>query len=328
MKRKRQKKIEHITDREIFEDILEQLSKGVSPWRMPWTNSLVVIGSMKYLASNWPSNVRAPLVPFGLYNGILLLTHARVRGYRTNLWVAERVVKQLGVALDSTDKRSVEIRSFAENGNRLGKRHVYNIDQVSDCEKTLGLSLEIVPSRPIEPTKRYEKSRELLDSLKADRNLRIVYHSYAAYAPSFDVIMMPVPEQFKVSRDGSSGDTEGMAHYWATLWHEVVHWTGHPSRLNRDRHKEWGDEIYAFEELVAELGSAFLCAHLKIEGKLQHANYLDHWYKQLKTEQNRNEDPAKSSLMTASILASEAKYFVLNDSTQDFEDQPLSPNRE
>ena len=327
MKRKRQNKIEHITDREIFEDILEQLAKGVSPWRLPWTNSLVVIGSMKYLASNWPTNVRAPQVPFGLYNGILLLTHARAREYRTNLWIAEKVVKQLGVDLVSTDQRPVEIRSFDENGNGLGKRSVYNIDQVSDCEKTLGLTLEIIPTRPVDPTKRYEKSRDLLDKLKADRNLRIVSQSYAAYAPSFDVVMMPAPKQFNVSSDGSSGETEGMAHYWATLWHEVIHWTGHPSRLNRERHQQWGDEIYAFEELVAELGSAFLCAHLEIEGKLQHANYLDHWYRQLKKEQKSNEDPAKSSLMTASNLASKAKNFVIENPAKDVENQPPSPFR-
>lgn len=137
-----------------------------------------------------------------------------------------------------------------------------------------------------------------------------MHGSYAAYSPSSDIVKMPAIEQFNVSYDGLSGDADGIVQYWATLWHEIIHWTGHPSRRNRERHIDWGDEIYAFEELVAELGSAFLCAHLKIEGKLQHTSYLDHWYRQLKREQEESGDPSKS-LMIASFLASQAKTFVL-----------------
>ena len=122
----------HISDKDILDDILKQMSKGVLPWRIPWSISTVVIGSMKYLASNWPSNVRAPLVPFGIYNGILLYTHARTRNYRTNLWVSEQTVRQLKALRIPSDRYPVAIRNFDDKGNPTGKRLVYNIDQIVD----------------------------------------------------------------------------------------------------------------------------------------------------------------------------------------------------
>lgn len=75
--------------------------------------------------------------------------------------------------------------------------------------------------------------------------------------------------------------------YYATLAHECVHWTRHPSRLNRDfGRKRCGDEGYAREELVAELGAAFLCADLGLEltPRPDHASYLASWLEVLKNE--------------------------------------------
>ena len=87
----------------------------------------------------------------------------------------------------------------------------------------------------------------------------------------------------------------------ATLAHEMVHWTKHPTRLNRDLgRKKWGDEGYAMEELVAEIGSAFLCADLQItpEVRNDHADYIGSWLKVLK-EDNR-------AVFQAASLASKA----------------------
>jgi antirestriction protein ArdC len=75
--------------------------------------------------------------------------------------------------------------------------------------------------------------------------------------------------------------------YYATLAHECTHWTLHPSRLDRSfGRKRWGDEGYAMEELVAELGAAFLCAGLELAPEIRddHANYLAHWLKVLKDD--------------------------------------------
>ncbi len=96
----------------------------------------------------------------------------------------------------------------------------------------------------------------------------------ACYAVGSDHVQMPPFETF---RDAES--------YYATLAHETSHWTRHPSRLDRDfGRKRFGDEGYAMEELVAELGSAFLCADLDLTPELRadHAAYIEGWLKVLK----------------------------------------------
>jgi antirestriction protein ArdC len=97
----------------------------------------------------------------------------------------------------------------------------------------------------------------------------------AAYSPGLDRIVMPALSAFT--------DT---AAYDATLLHELTHWTGHKSRLDRDfsKSKRFGDDAYAFEELVAEIGSAFACARLGVDGQLQHASYLASWIKVLRAD--------------------------------------------
>ena len=98
----------------------------------------------------------------------------------------------------------------------------------------------------------------------------------AFYAPARDVIQMPPFEAFK--------DKES---YYATALHELTHYTKHPSRLNRDfGAKRFGDTGYSREELVAELGAAFLCADLSItpEIRADHADYLGHWLNVLRED--------------------------------------------
>jgi antirestriction protein ArdC len=113
----------------------------------------------------------------------------------------------------------------------------------------------------------------------------------AAYSPTLDQIRMPAPAAF----DSAEG-------YWATLLHEVTHWTGHTSRCNRTLDTRFGTESYAAEELVAELGSAFLCAELGIQGKVQHPQYIGNWIKVLKGD--------RFALFTAAKLAREAVAFL------------------
>ena len=98
----------------------------------------------------------------------------------------------------------------------------------------------------------------------------------AYYAIGSDHIQMPPFESFR--------DAESHA---VTLGHEAVHWTRHPSRLARDLgRKRWGDEGYAAEELVAEIGSAFLCADLGItpEVREDHAAYIASWLEVLRND--------------------------------------------
>ncbi len=87
-------------DEDILENIIKQLDKGVLPWRRSWHDSAktMVIGSIRHSATMWPSNLRAPKVPFGVFNGTMLVTQAAKQGCRSNLWVAESVVGELRAA--------------------------------------------------------------------------------------------------------------------------------------------------------------------------------------------------------------------------------------
>jgi antirestriction protein ArdC len=98
----------------------------------------------------------------------------------------------------------------------------------------------------------------------------------AYYQPKDDYIQLP---QFEAFRDAVA--------YYATLAHESTHLTGHSSRLDRDLSGRFGDDAYAAEELIAELGAAFLCARLGLanEPRLDHAAYLSSWLRVLRTDE-------------------------------------------
>lgn len=114
----------------------------------------------------------------------------------------------------------------------------------------------------------------------------------AYYSPASDHIQMPPVEAFK--------DREA---YGSTLLHEGTHWSGADKRLDRVFGKRFGDDAYAAEELVAELGSAFLCADLGVtpEPGEDHASYIDHWLKVLKGD--------KKAIFTAAAHAQRAADF-------------------
>jgi antirestriction protein ArdC len=115
----------------------------------------------------------------------------------------------------------------------------------------------------------------------------------AYYKPTADYIGMPDFEDFKAMGDASSSDT-----YYGTLLHELTHWTGHRSRLERlDSFKKFGDDAYAFEELIAEMGAVFACAAHGIEAtpRPDHAEYIAHWLKVLRKDSRAIVSAAKQA---------------------------------
>ena len=121
----------------------------------------------------------------------------------------------------------------------------------------------------------------------------------AFYRPSTDSIQLPPREAFT----GTATSTPAEA-YYSTLCHELTHWTSAETRCNRQLGKRFGDQAYAMEELVAELGAAFLCADLGItdEPRADHAQYLATWLSVLKAD--------KKAIFTAASKASEAAAFL------------------
>lgn len=123
--------------------------------------------------------------------------------------------------------------------------------------------------------------------------------SRAYYRPSTDSIQLPPREVFLGTATSSPAES-----YYSTLLHELTHWTSREERCNRQLGKRFGDDAYAMEELVAELGAAFLCADLAISDapRADHAQYLESWLHVLKAD--------KKAIFTAASKASEAVAFL------------------
>lgn len=123
--------------------------------------------------------------------------------------------------------------------------------------------------------------------------------SRAYYRPSTDSIHMPSKDSFFDTKTGSA-----TSHYYSVLFHELTHWTGDKTRLNRDLSGFFGNPSYAFEELIAELGSAYQCNKLNIdnEPRVDHAQYLNNWIKAI-------EDNDKV-LLKASSMANKAVGYM------------------
>jgi antirestriction protein ArdC len=162
---------------------------------------------------------------------------------------------------------------------------VFNADQID------GLPSLNIPEVDVTAEGRYAELEALVENLGAKITHR-PGHSIACYRPGMDSIELPAPGQF-----------ESIEAYWSTALHELVHWTGDKNRLDRDLSNRFGSSGYAMEELVAEIGATFLCAHYGIEGKLLHEGYIAHWLKVLGGD--------KYAIFKAASLAQKAADYII-----------------
>jgi antirestriction protein ArdC len=189
-------------------------------------------------------------------------------------------VKQLQIrgerAEDEDDVRLVPM---------LREYTVFNVDQ---CENLPEAVYATPAARMRNPDCRDQLADDFLRSTGADIREG---HGEAYYVPSRDFISMPAFEAFK-----------GTDHFYNVAFHELTHWTGHPSRLSRDLKHRFGSRDYAAEELVAELGAAFICAEFGFDGDVRNAGYIASWIELLKTD--------KRAFFTAASKASEAADYL------------------
>ena len=272
---------------EITDKIIDALEKGVAPWVKPWASC------------GAPRNA----VTGREYSGINLLLLA-MSPYASPLWLTYNQAKASGG----------QVRK-GEHGTQVVLFKPFTVTDKNDAkskEKTIPLlrSFMVFSVEQIDglPEKYTQANRPHLDSFadneKAEALLAkaSIEHgkSKACFIPSADVIYMPNKTSFRSVPD-----------YYATGLHELTHWTGHKSRMARDFNGRFGDAAYAFEELIAELGAAFLCAYSSIDGQLQHENYIGNWLKVLKND--------KRAIFTASAAARKAAEFLVD--VQDKEEE-------
>ena len=168
-----------------------------------------------------------------------------------------------------------------------------NVDQ---CD---GLPIEAIEDPSCSQSQLVESNAyQAVDALLASHSVKVRFGgNYAFYDHHSDFIGMPE----------KAAHFPGEA-YYSTLLHELTHWTGHPTRLNRPGIADAGSpklEVEAVEELIAEIGSAFLCAEFGIRNHLRHEGLVLRWIREL------GEDP--KSMFLASSLAWEARCYLLND---------------
>lgn len=286
----------------ITNQIVAALERGVKPWTQPWN------------AAHAAGPVSRPLRHSGeAYGGINVVTlwaTAMERAYAAPIWMTFRQAKQLGGHVRKGESGApvvyadTIVRTEAEEAARSGKPETgdpdavrvipflksYTVFNVAQIDGLPDRYYELATSEP-NPDARIDKADRFFTNLGADIRTG---GDTACYIPSLDVVQMPPFEAFR--------DAHG---FYATLAHECTHWTRHSSRLDRDLgRKSFGDAGYAREELVAELGAAFLCADLglKLEDRPDHAAYIASWLQVLKND--------SKAIFTAAAHAQRAATFL------------------
>jgi antirestriction protein ArdC len=257
----------------VTDKIIADLEKGIRPWMKPWSASAAATRITLPLRHNGE--------PYRGINILLLWSEAIDRGYTSAHWMTYRQAMELGGHVRKGESGSTVVyasnRSLKtiEDDGSIEERDVYLMRAytVFNTEQIDGLPVQFAAAAepPREKLALIEAAERFFDATSA-----IVRHggNQAYYTEGADYIQLPYPETFT---DAGS--------YAATKAHELTHWTKHASRLNRDfGRKRFGDEGYAREELVAELGAAFLCAALGIAAEIRddHAAYIGEWLKVLK----------------------------------------------
>jgi antirestriction protein ArdC len=268
---------------QITERIIAMLEKGSIPWQKNWKTQ-----------SSWPCN----LVSKRPYQGInVFLLHAM--SYESPFWLTYRQAQELGGNVRKGEKacpvifckRFEVVNEKTEEVERVPMLRFYYVFNTSQCE-----GLKNIPA-PVEsplsaPTKPDEIVAFMPNRPEIKHGLRAAF-----YSPKEDIVGMPDKARF---------DSE--AAYYGTLYHELCHASGHPSRLNRPTLTEsqgFGSDPYSKEELIAEMGAAFLCGQAGIvESTVENsAAYIQGWLRKL------HED--KKLLVQAASQAQKAANFIL-----------------
>lgn len=268
---------------QVTRAIVEEMERGAVPWVRPWK------ANRHGSASVMPANA----VTGRSYSGInvpILWASADSNGYPTHAWMTFKQALDHGAHVRKGERgthvvftKPIAVKGEDEEIERrsmLREYTVFNVAQVDGYAAT---------ERPLPPEpERHAAVEAFIAATSAD--IRFGGNT-AAFIPSRDFISMPSVSSFT-----------SIESFYATGLHELGHWTGHASRLDRNLSGRFGTRAYAAEELVAEFASAFLCAHLGIVGELRHAGYIGNWLELL-----RHDDRA---VFTAASKASQAADYL------------------
>ena len=275
----------------VTAQIINAIEQGVGTWHMPWHTS----GRFAFS----PINVTSKK-PYRGINTVCLWAAAQSKGYESGEWGTYQQWQDRSAQVCKGEKATLvvfwkfanQVRESQDDGDQPanGSRllftkgySVFNAAQVDGYTTT--------PDKEVPIPDRITHADAFFGSIGAD-----LRHggNQALYAPTSDHIQMPPFEAFR----------DNLA-YYSTLAHEHTHWTATAGRCDRQLGKRFGDNAYAAEELIAELGAAFTCAHLGLttEPREDHAQYIQSWLKVLKAD--------KRAIFTAASKAQQAADWLM-----------------
>lgn len=287
---------------EVTNTIIAELEQGRLPWVQPW-------GKADTTAPGLPRNALTAR-PYSGVNVLILWGAVIANGWPSQSWLTYRQAREAGGNVIKGQQGTTVVyadrfvpktaQGAALGGNAaapdrddppeakaipfLKRFTVFNVAQCEGLREGLAADPAPLPEREIIPV-----AEHLIEATGADFRIG---GDKAYFVPSSDYIQVPPQPAFFEQ-----------VNYYRTCFHELGHWSGHPSRLNRNLTGAFGSKDYSREELVAELASAFICASLGIAPTVRHADYIAAWIDVLK-EDNR-------AIFRAASLASKAADFIL-----------------
>jgi len=267
---------------QVTNKIIEQLEQGVVPWRKPWRNGL----------ASMPKN----LISGKTYQGINVLL-LMMEDFDNPHWVTYKQAANLGGHVRKGEKGTrIVFWKFLEREDEEGEAkkipmaRTYTVFNLEQCE---GLTPQETP----EPEAQLTDAQAIIANWKDKPEVR-ESGGKACYSPTHDIIWLPTKQRFNSEDE-----------YYSTYFHEAIHATGHKTRLDRDGVTEtakFGSHEYSKEELIAEMGAAFLSAHANIKTTLTNsAAYIKGWLEKLKSD--------RKLLISAAGKAQKATNYVLGE---------------
>lgn len=271
----------------VTASIIEALESGVKPWICPWKRN----GTLSGIPSNF-----ATTTAYSGMNIMLLWCSAAKQGFNDSRWLTYKQAQALGAQVRKGVRGTTAIfYKTLEKENEQGELEqipmlktftVFNVEQIDG----LTLDSEALITQPVsefDPLPQVEVLFQRSGAKITERGQQ------AFFTQVTDEIYLPERHLFTDA-----------ANFYGTGLHELTHWSGGKKRLNREMKGKFGSEDYAFEELIAELGSAFLMADLGVSGDVQHESYIASWLKALKND--------KRYIFKAASAASKAHRYLMD----------------
>ena len=277
---------------EITNAVVSDLEKGIRPWAQPWRSG----------AGNPCRPLRNNGEPYRGINVLWLWRAAALAGYQSDYWFTYQQARQLGAYVRKGEKASLVVYAnlytkTEDDDDRepeekripfLKAYSVFNADQIENLPARFTATADEEISFDHWPNAEAETFFGNTGAAVREDQGR------AYYSVLEDAVYMPPLSRF-----------EEAERYYSTLAHEMTHWTGHPTRVPRNFPRTgFGTSNYAREELVAELGAAFLCADLglSLHPRADHADYIGNWLQVLRND--------KRAIFQAAALAQKATDFL------------------